>query len=671
MEINISKNKYREEIDGIRALAIIAVIINHFNKDFLPSGYLGVDIFFVISGYVITNSLSSIKSGNFFNFIFGFYARRIKRLLPPLIIFISITSIILSFFDLNPQSSLRTGISALFGLSNIYLIKQSTNYFAQSTEFNVFAHTWSLGVEQQFYFFFPIIIWFTGFKKKCGLEKNNLLKLISIFTGLSFFYYCFLNNTNPSAAYFLMPSRFWEIGIGCILFCFNKKENPAFNKSKKLTSILIFALIVSTFFLPQDFGFIKTIIIVFLTALLIHSISRDSFIFKILTNKKIIHIGLISYPLYLWHWGILALSRWTIGIQWWTIPIQLLVIYFLSFASYEWVEKPIKNNYFLKQNWTLIFKGIFFSIISSLFLYLLEMPLRSKLYLGRQSLENREEHKFKKTIINKKNCIYNPTKQYKTEDIFKNCFYLSNKNSQTMFFIGDSHNASFLEGAEFIAKKSKANLFTFSAGNVSFPPILYSQKKENDFYLKKLNTLFKKIEKDIILKSSEKDIVFITMYMPGKFLRENWHGKKYKNLRNWILGLENFVIKMSKKNVNVIISTPTPEFELARLKRCRGQNPQWFNKLNQIDCTIPISYFKSKGGEYYELIKELKKTESKFNNLFLFNSIDTLCDDDICKYYSDGQLLYKSQHHLSIYAARNIIAPKLVEFLEVKNLILN
>ena len=100
MEINISKNKYRAEIDGIRALAIVAVIINHFNKDFLPSGYLGVDIFFVISGYVITNSLSSIKSGNFFNFISGFYARRIKRLLPPLIIFISITSIILCFFDL-------------------------------------------------------------------------------------------------------------------------------------------------------------------------------------------------------------------------------------------------------------------------------------------------------------------------------------------------------------------------------------------------------------------------------------------------------------------------------------------------------------------------------------------------------------------------------------------
>ena len=83
------KSKYRPEIDGLRAFAISCVIINHFNKDFLPSGYLGVDIFFVISGYVITNSLSSIKSGNFFNFISGFYARRIKRLLPPLIMLLS------------------------------------------------------------------------------------------------------------------------------------------------------------------------------------------------------------------------------------------------------------------------------------------------------------------------------------------------------------------------------------------------------------------------------------------------------------------------------------------------------------------------------------------------------------------------------------------------------
>ena len=112
---------YRTELDGLRALAVISVIINHFNKDFLPSGYLGVDIFFVISGYVITSSLARRESKNFFEFILGFYERRIKRLIPALVVFTLITSLLVCFFIYDPEKILGTGISSLFGFSNINL----------------------------------------------------------------------------------------------------------------------------------------------------------------------------------------------------------------------------------------------------------------------------------------------------------------------------------------------------------------------------------------------------------------------------------------------------------------------------------------------------------------------------------------------------------------------
>ena len=154
------KQNYRDEIDGLRAFAVIAVIINHFNKDILPGGYLGVDIFFVISGYVITSSLSGRKSKTLD--FYQVFERRIKRLIPALIPFTLITGLLVCFFNPFPSVTLKTGITSLFGLSNIYLLKQSTDYFADSTQLNAFTHTWSLDLEEQFYFYFlfNLVYWF-------------------------------------------------------------------------------------------------------------------------------------------------------------------------------------------------------------------------------------------------------------------------------------------------------------------------------------------------------------------------------------------------------------------------------------------------------------------------------------------------------------------------------
>ena len=194
MKINNQSNTlkqekiYRPEIDGLRAFAIIAVIINHFNKDFLPTGYLGVDIFFVISGYVICSSISRRRSLNFKEFILSFYERRIRRLIPALIIFVLITSILISFFSPKPFGQIGTGFASLFGVSNIALFWKSKDYFSEIITLNPFTHTWSLGVEEQFYFFLPLIAWFTGFAK--GI-KNGEKKFLFIILFFLFFHYYF------------------------------------------------------------------------------------------------------------------------------------------------------------------------------------------------------------------------------------------------------------------------------------------------------------------------------------------------------------------------------------------------------------------------------------------------------------------------------------------------
>ena len=165
---------YFPELDGLRAFAVLIVIINHFNKELLPSGFLGVDIFFLISGFVITSSLINREESNFWEFITNFYTRRIKRIYPALIACVILTGIFLCLFNDNPEYEMKTALTSIFGLSNIYLIKISMNYFSQSAEINPFLHTWSLGVEEQFYFLFPLLVWNSKLKTSKKFSESKL-----------------------------------------------------------------------------------------------------------------------------------------------------------------------------------------------------------------------------------------------------------------------------------------------------------------------------------------------------------------------------------------------------------------------------------------------------------------------------------------------------------------
>jgi peptidoglycan/LPS O-acetylase OafA/YrhL len=164
-----ASSSYRHDIDGLRAIAVLAVIANHINKGLAQNGFLGVDVFFLISGYVITSSLSRRPATTWSGWLASFYARRMKRLLPALLVCIAVTvllgSLVIPPYAPAGGSSWRTGMSAIFGLSNVYLHSTATDYFAESSDYNLFTQTWSLGVEEQFYFFFPLLLWLTGFAK--------------------------------------------------------------------------------------------------------------------------------------------------------------------------------------------------------------------------------------------------------------------------------------------------------------------------------------------------------------------------------------------------------------------------------------------------------------------------------------------------------------------------
>ncbi|QPN67001.1 acyltransferase [Synechococcus sp. CBW1006] len=380
-----SKSKYRPEIDGLRAFAVVAVIINHFNKDLLPSGYLGVDIFFVISGYVITSSLAGRESKNFLDFLTGFYERRIKRLVPALVVFVLITSVLISLFNPEPGVALGLGWRSLFGVSNISLYRSSTDYFADSTELNPFTHTWSLGVEEQFYLLFPFLIWFSGFGQQKVRGARNLFLWVGALTVASLISFIYLYQVNQPAAYFLMPPRFWEMAVGCLVFIGFQKRAKIEQSLERVPPLLAVAAMVGVMFLPTEAAVPATIAIVALSAVLIACLKKGTAAYDFFTLEKVVYVGLISYSLYLWHWSVLSISRWTIGIHWWSVPIQAGLMLLLAIGSYRWIETPARHSSRTKSKRWSIGGGTLIAIVTATAIFTLAKS-ENPLYAGNKEI---------------------------------------------------------------------------------------------------------------------------------------------------------------------------------------------------------------------------------------------------------------------------------------------
>ncbi len=596
---NIStKNRYRPEIDGLRAFAVTAVIINHFNKDILPGGYLGVDIFFVISGFVITSSLYQRPSKNFKDFISGFYERRIKRLVPALSVFVLITSFAICLFNPNPSVSLLTGLSSLFGLSNLYLFRESTDYFAQSTELNVFTHTWSLGVEEQFYILFPLLIWFSGFGRQTKNGIRNLFIIIGVLTIASLIKFIYLYPINQSAAYFLMPNRFWEMASGCLLFIGLQKRKSIEQFFEKVPPILVLGLIVGIMFLPMSLATTSTVAVVILSLVLIISLKKGKAEYNFFTNSRVVYLGLISYSLYLWHWGVLSISRWTIGIHWWSAPFQVALVFGLAVASYRWIETPLrKGNWFGKRWKTIVVGG---GIIITLFagIFALVKPLKGKLFIG------------------------NPYNKWNMK-IYRDTKITHNRLLPTIYLIGDSHAGHYGSVMTDLASKKEFNFIMHPQGL----GLKLLNKGEEEYVLAPLRNYKKTFKKgDIIIFSA--------------------HIGKYKNEHNWIKQYETFIQQTKNNKMEFILFGPTPTFK--EVKGGYTCQKEWYRPSWAIS---HLCFGEIKKREWFASnavsIARIKKFLLANPNISYIDVFSIVCPDSYCKNHDQNTLTFKDGDHLT------------------------
>lgn len=334
---------YRADIDGLRAIAVLAVVIFHFRKTALPNGFLGVDLFFVLSGFLITSIIVKEFRENRYS-LSGFYERRVRRIMPALLLVLIPTAIV-SLVILLPSDLVgfsKSLISTLGFVSNIYFWRD-TNYFAPIAETKPLLHMWSLSVEEQFYIFYPLILIF--FLKYL---KNYLFHIVFLICIISYGLNVFFNYVGgASPAFFMFPTRAWELCAGALLV-FVRRPSLG-NRFAGLAAGLGIILLSAGFFLPSIavLGVLPlgTPIILGTMLILWSGLSPGTTVNGLLGARPLVEIGKISYSLYLWHWPIVVLLRyyWVEELSFGLIALSFAAMLLLSWLSTNYVEAPARS----------------------------------------------------------------------------------------------------------------------------------------------------------------------------------------------------------------------------------------------------------------------------------------------------------------------------------------
>lgn len=361
-QVDSPKLPYRAEIDGLRAVAVVSVILYHaqlnlLGRDWFEGGFLGVDVFFVISGYLITRIiLSELQTNNTFSPL-DFYERRARRILPALFLVIFV-SIPYAWQRLLPSDFVEYAdsiIASLFFGSNFFFYFSTTEYGADSALLKPFLHTWSLGVEEQFYLVFPALA--VVIFKYC---RAHFLTIIVVLSLASLLLAELMEARNPELNFFLPLSRFWELGAGSALAFreLNPRKVGGTFLHRLFPTLGLCLILYSILFFDGETPHpsFHTIVPVFGVALIIGFRSKGGLVGALLGSKPFVWIGLISYSAYLWHFPIFAFSRMGKDPTNYDKFEWIVLTIFLSLASYLFIEKPFRSKAIVssKSMWRLL-----------------------------------------------------------------------------------------------------------------------------------------------------------------------------------------------------------------------------------------------------------------------------------------------------------------------------
>lgn len=622
------QKNYRPDIDGLRAIAIGSVLVFHAFPNIFPNGFIGVDIFFVISGYLVSNIIFKNLFLGEFSFV-EFYCRRVNRILPALFL-VLIFCIIVGWFLLLAGEYRHLGKHVAAGagfISNVVLL-QEINYFDSAADTKPLLHLWSLGIEEQFYFFWPIVV--VIFVRWVNYFFVGILVLLLTSFGVGLFYI----EINQSAAFYLPQARFWEMMAGGTLAWANsgysKTSRWSISDKKRILINNAFSILGCIFFVI-GFFFVNQLKVfpgwwalfpVLGTVLLICAGPNSLINKKILSNIFLVWIGLISFPLYLWHWPILTFPRIVIGQEpGLMVKIILLSIsILLAWVTYFFLEKKIRRRQTKKMAF-LFFVMIFLLGLTGFNIFLKDgYPDRkyANLIGYEGDIGHDEFHKYVDEHFEK--C--SATEIAERADIWNGYVRCSQSKLGVpvdTVVLCDSHAEHLYIGlAEALMDK---NVAFYTKGDMPF------MDGSNASYL---------IE---YIGASEKiSSVIISAYL-GKRLELMRPEVDFKEeLKKTVVFL-----KGKGKKVSLILDLPIFTF---KPELCKGY--RWIYK-KESKCSMPLS-------EYHTILdlykKEMEALAVEIKDVAVINPESIFCDDKICSMVDNGKILYRDFNHLNIEGSK-------------------
>ncbi|MDH5477691.1 MAG: acyltransferase [Nitrospinota bacterium] len=644
---------YRPDIDGLRAVAVAPVVLFHAGFSQVSGGFVGVDVFFVISGYLITGIIQrDLEKGEFS--LAGFYERRARRILPALyfVLFSCLAAGWFIYLPLDFQFLAKSSISTAFFSSNFFFWQEGGNYFARDSDFFTLLHTWSLAVEEQFYIVYPPVLMFLFYARIPAAWIIAGLTLLSVSLAYS------LAGAAPNAAFYLAPARAWELGLGALLA---HGAVPGIQR-RWLREVAaaggLVAIIASVMLIERSNAGMALLVPCLGAAAIIHAgASGPSFAANLLSWRPVVFVGLVSYSLYLWHWPIFVFLREYSAQTTLSEDVRyqaMAAAFLLSAITWAFIERPFRNRAFLRRSTVFALSGAGIGVAVLLSgLILVKDGFRARIPDRDLKLEEAkaEENPLRKECFDRK-----PELGF--------CQFGAKREGEVDFlFWGDSHTDALMPGMILAAEmKGKKGLWAGTGGCV---PLVGMRRMDNGKCF-----IYNQAILELITKRTEISTVILharwALNKTGQrygeeegehvYLVSQTHPEPSLETTSLVFDetLRQTVADLRKLGRKVILITGAPEIGWDVPKKLET----FQRKKNTMPSLPTMENYIERNGAINSLLDELAASDP---GVRVAHIEDLICNPK-CAIVRQGRPIYRDDNHLSAHGSRTL-APALAELI--------